>query len=112
MSKRLNLLEEIRRICLAWPDTKEVVQFGHPWFKWRDKPFAIYTEDPSPELSVKVEMQAQPVFLADPRYSKTPYLGHRGWVTLRLEQALDWEEITEMLRGSYELAKKAKRKQK
>jgi predicted DNA-binding protein (MmcQ/YjbR family) len=112
MSKRLNPLAEIRGICLAWPGTREVEQFGHPWFKWKNKPFAIYTEDLSPDLSIKVEMEAQAVFLADERFFRTPYLGRRGWVTLRLEKPIDWEEVEELLRGSYELAQKAKKKQK
>jgi len=116
MSKRLNLLERIRQISLSFPDTSEVIQFGHPFFKWLNKPFAIYSGDDGDRLSIKVEKESQPVFLADPRFSKTPYLGHHGWVSLALSNKPDWEEIEELIRGSYEFVstpkQKAKNKQK
>ncbi|MFN7542047.1 MAG: MmcQ/YjbR family DNA-binding protein, partial [Acidobacteriota bacterium] len=74
MSNRLSPLIRIRTFCLGLPGATEVLQFGHPFFKVRDKPFAIYSHQAGQELSIKVEKQSQPVFLADPRFRKTPYL--------------------------------------
>ena len=46
----------------------------------------------------------QGVFLRDPRFFMTPYAGKHGWVTLRVDAApLHWEEIRELLQGSYQL---------
>jgi hypothetical protein len=31
---------------------------------------------------------------ADPeRFFRPPYVGHRGWLGLRLDRALDWDEV-------------------
>jgi len=116
MSKRLNLVHRIRAFCLSFPDSSEVIQFGHPFYKWRKKPFAVYSDDHGDQLSIKVEKQSQPIFLADPRFTKTPYIGNHGWVTLTLQATIDWEEVEELIRGSYRFVasppRKAKNKQK
>ena len=65
MSKQVNPLARIRNFCLQFPDSKEVIQFGHPFFKWRDKPFAVSGEN---DISIKVEKESQPLFLEDPRF--------------------------------------------
>lgn len=105
-------LQRIERFCLSFPDTKVVIQFGHPFYKWRDKPFCIVGET----LSIKVEKQSQPVFLQDPRFTMTHYIGRHGWISLQLPAKPDWEEIEELIRGSYLLVStpkpKAKKKQK
>lgn len=108
--------QRIQQFCLSFPDTKVVLQFGYPFYKWRDKPFCVFSDENGENLSIKVEMEAQPIFLADPRFTKTPYIGHRGWVTLSLPPQPDWEEIEELIRGSYLFVSttkpKAKKKQK
>lgn len=116
MSNRLNPLPRIRAFCLAFPGATEVPQFGHPFFKIAGKPFAIYSDNQGHELSIKVEKESQSVFLADPRFTKTPYIGNHGWVTLALSPSPDWEEIEELIRGSHDFVQstlpKAKKKQK
>lgn len=116
MSNRLNPLIRIRAFCLNLPGTTEVLQFGHPFFKVRDKPFAIYSHQSGQKLSIKVEKQSQPIFLADPRFRKTPYLARHGWISLALPPSPDWEELEELIEGSYLFVqsslKKAKKKQK
>ena len=38
------------------------------------------------------------------RFYLPAYLAHRGWVSLRLDIAkVDWDEVTELVRGSYQL---------
>ena len=106
----------IQHFCLAFPDSKVVIQFGHPFYKWRDKPFCVYSDEQGEQLSIKVEKESQPIFLADPRFHKTPYVGQHGWITLTLPAKPDWEEIEELIRGSYQLVStpkpKAKKRQK
>ena len=110
MSKQVNPLARIRNFCLQFPDSKEVIQFGHPFFKWRDKPFAVLDEN---DISIKVEKESQPLFLEDPRFTKTPYIGNHGWINLSLNPPILWEEVEELIRGSYEFVatKKAKKRQ-
>jgi predicted DNA-binding protein (MmcQ/YjbR family) len=90
---------------MALPDTTETVTFGHPAFQIEGKTFAVL-EEYKGELSicVKVEKNLQDVFLGDPRFYRTPYIGKHGWVSLKVyAAALDWDEIDQLLKGSYEL---------
>jgi predicted DNA-binding protein (MmcQ/YjbR family) len=109
-------LQRIQQFCLSFPDSKVVIQFGHPFYKWRDKPFCVVGDGNGESLSIKVEKESQPIFLEDPRFTKTPYIGNHGWVTLALPSKPDWEEIEELIRGSYLFVstpkQKAKKKQK
>lgn len=108
--------QRIQQFCLSFPESTVAIQFGHPFYKWRAKPFCVFSDDEGDRLSIKVEMESQPVFLEDPRFHKTPYIGHRGWITLVLPAKPDWEEIEELIRGSYLFVStpkpKAKKKQK
>jgi hypothetical protein len=63
---------------------------------------------------VKVGLEVQGVFLEDPRYYLTPYTGRLGWISLKVHAApLDWNEISELLAGSYQLmGKTASRRRK
>ncbi len=92
-----------------------MMQFGHPFFKWRDKPFAIFSDEGGEKLSIKLEKQIQPIFLQDSRFTKTRYVGRHGWVTLTLDSKVDMEEIEELIRGSYQFvsakSQKAKKRQ-
>ncbi|WP_051670015.1 MmcQ/YjbR family DNA-binding protein [Bryobacter aggregatus] len=112
MSKRLTPQARIRSYCLSFPEAIEVEQFGHPFFKWRGKPFTILSGTQSEQLSIKVEKELQPIFLEDPRFTKTAYVGQHGWVTLQLTGHLDWEEVESLIEGSFRLVSSKKQKAK
>ncbi len=115
MSKPTPFRQRIREFCLAFPEAIAIVQFGHPFYKWKDKPFAIYSDEDGEKLSIKLEKQVQPIFLEDPRFKKTQYVGRHGWVTLTLDTKVEMEEVEELIRGSYEFVseknEKAKKRQ-
>jgi len=97
------ILGKLRKICLALPETKETNTWGHPNFRVGEKIFAVF-EEYKGELGicVKVGKLIQGVFLDDPRFFRTPYVGKYGWVTLRVHSApLNWTEIRELVKGSY-----------
>jgi len=100
------ILERLRKICLSLPNTKETNNFGHQWFRWKEKPFCIFSGTPEePLLSVKVPKRDQPLFLEDTRFLKTPYIGQHGWISLQTAKApVNWEEMTELIESSYTLA--------
>jgi len=53
-------------------------------------------------LCILVGLPLQGVFLKDPRFYKTPYIGKKGWVSLKLHAApLDWKEIEQLIKASY-----------
>src|SRR5262245_8294743 len=99
------LLMRLRKICSQFPDATETVSFGHPTFQVRGKTFAVFEQYKSElGLALKVEKELQQIFLKDPRFYMTPYIGKHGWVTLRMERKPpDWKEVREMVRGSYRL---------
>lgn len=105
------ILVKLREICLALPKTSETTTFGHPTFQVGTKTFTVL-ETYKGELSicVKVGKKMQPVFLEDSRFYRTPYVGQHGWVSLRARTKLNWKEITELVRGSYELVNTTKRR--
>ena len=92
------------------PGATEGVTFGHPTFRVEKKMFAVL-EEYKGELGIclKVGTLLQGVFLDDPRFFRTPYIGKHGWVTLRVYAApLNWNEIRELVKGSYDLVTPAK----
>jgi predicted DNA-binding protein (MmcQ/YjbR family) len=97
-------VDRLRKICLALPDAAETENFGHPFFRFRKKPFCVYNgEKATPAVSFKVLKTEQGMFLEDPRFYKTPYVGQHGWVSLRLSGRLSWKEIEELVQASYHL---------
>ena len=98
-------LKKLRKICLALPETEETNNFGHEWFRVKKKAFCVHHgREGEPAIAFKVAKTEQGIFLEDPRFFKTPYMGHNGWVSIRVEGKLDWEEIEELIKGSYHLA--------
>jgi predicted DNA-binding protein (MmcQ/YjbR family) len=104
------ILKRLRKICLRLPAATEEITFGHPTFRVEKKMFAVL-EEYKGELGIclKVGTLLQGVFLDDPRFFRTPYIGKHGWVTLRVHAApLNWNEIRELVKGSYDLVSPAK----
>jgi len=99
------MIERLRKICLALPEATETTNFGHPFFRIQTKPFCVFhgTVEES-AIAFKVLKTETGIFLEDPRFFKTPYMHHNGWVSLHARGKLDWKEIAELVRSSYDLA--------
>ncbi len=96
--------KRLRTICSRLPGAEEGLSFGHPTFRVEKKIFLVM-EEYKGELGIclKVGKLLHGVFLEDPRFFSTPYIGKHGWVTLRVHAArLDWDEIRELVKGSYQ----------
>src|SRR5262245_25091922 len=104
------LLAKLRKICSLLPDVTETVSFGHPTFQVAGKTFAVFEQYKGEfGLALKVEKELQAVFLKDPRFYLTPYIGKHGWVTLRINsRPVGWKEVREMVRASYRLIRPKK----
>jgi len=99
------VLARMQKICLALPGTEEKLSHGHPTFSTKKGIYAVL-EEYRGELSicVSVGLEVQGAFLQDQRFYLTPYSGKYGWVSLRVHAApLNWQEIGELLAGSYQL---------
>lgn len=99
-------LPRLRRLCLALPEAVEVETWASPTFRVRGKIFALVQPD-AQGLAVwcKAPPGAQEILLAaDPdRFFRPPYLGHKGWVGLRLGGRVDWPEVAAILKRSHAL---------
>jgi len=105
---RQRTLRRIRAICLGLPETSERLSHGAPTFFVRGKRaflmvltnhhgdgrFAIWCAAPAGLQTMLVE--------ADPeRFFVPPYVGHRGWLGVRLDRGLDWDEIAGIAEDAY-----------
>lgn len=95
-------LERLRSLCLSWPGTTEKLSHGHPTFCVGKKSFAVYGIY-SP--SVAFRALAGLALEGDDRFFPTPYMAKDGWMSVRLDGSVEWAEIEDLLRGSYELAR-------
>jgi predicted DNA-binding protein (MmcQ/YjbR family) len=82
MEQALTLL---RRFCAGLPAAEEYVMVHHPAFRVGKKPFVIagmQQHERGATVSVNLGLEMQDQLLDDSRFSKTPYIGQHGWVTI------------------------------
>jgi pimeloyl-ACP methyl ester carboxylesterase len=102
-------LGRIRELCLALPGTEERLSHGSPTFFFRGKrAFASYLDDHHGDGRLAIWCAAPPgmqnAFVGhDPeRYFVPPYVGHRGWLGVRLDRGLPWDDVAGALEDAYE----------
>jgi hypothetical protein len=107
MSKAATL-ERLRTICLALPETSERLSHGSPTFFIRDKKtFVMYLDDHHGDGRLAIWCAAAPgqqgelVDEEPERFFVPPYVGHRGWLGVRLDRDLDWDEIGGIVTDAY-----------
>jgi|SRR5919197_6714984 hypothetical protein len=102
------VLNRIREICLTLPETSERLSHGAPTFFVRakrafvmvldnfhgDGRFALWCAAPEGVQQMLVEANREHFFVP-------PYVGHRGWVGVRLDRGLDWDEIAGIVEDAY-----------
>jgi hypothetical protein len=102
-------LEELRRRCLALPETTERVSHGEPtWFVRGKKTFVTYADhhhDDRLAFWCAAPPGAQEALVgSDPdRFFVPPYVGHRGWIGVRLDVPVDWDEIADLVTDAYRM---------
>ena len=105
----VDALERLRAICLALPEATEKLTWEEtPTFRVRDKIFAMYSTDHRDgrvSMWCKAPPGAQEALVgSDPeRFFVPPYVGHNGWIGVRFDVAIDWDEVGELAIESYEM---------
>lgn len=95
-------LDRLRALCAELPETWEGQQFGTPAFKAGKKTFVTaYRHKRRMKLQFWVGAELQATLSDDPRFSIPRYIGHRGWIDLDVEDRIDWDEVRELVLGSY-----------
>jgi hypothetical protein len=107
-SERNRVLERIRQLCLGFPETTERLSHGAPTFFVRgkraflmvltnhhgDRRFAIWCAAPGGVQQLLTEADPEKFFVP-------PYVGHRGWLGVRLDRGLDWNELAGVAEDAY-----------
>jgi predicted DNA-binding protein (MmcQ/YjbR family) len=103
-------LVRLTKICLALPEATRELHGEHASFRIRKKVFAYYLSNHHGDGIVGVTAKVLPgdnaaLVAANPaRFYMPAYIASKGWVALRLDVgAVDWEEVTELVVGSYRL---------
>src|SRR5581483_6122256 len=96
----------LRKICIALPEATEQEAWGDPTYRVRGKIFAMEKRGDG-RLSVwfKAPEGSQAVLIgadAD-TFFRPPYVGHKGWVGMRLDRKPDWNEVAELIARSYRM---------
>jgi hypothetical protein len=102
-------LERLRAICLALPEVSERPSHGAPaWFVRDRRPFVHLWPDGHHQQDFPHLWCAAPpglqeeLIAADPNlFFRPPYVGHRGWLGMRLDGDPDWNEIAVLCRDAY-----------
>ena len=100
-------LPQLRQLCLALPETTERLSHGEPtWFIQGKKTFVMYADhhhDDRLAFWCAAPLGAQDMLVsADPeRFFVPPYVGHRGWLGVRLDVPIDWDEIAAIVTDAY-----------
>lgn len=107
------VLDRVRLICTRFDGCEEGVLQDRPLFHVNRRRFAIFNGEASPPrprwsaagrsihfLSDPSEREA---LLEDPRFTRSPHHGDRGWLAVRLEpDTLDWNELAELLDAAHD----------
>jgi len=103
-------LSRLTRICLALPEAARRDSGSHAAFLVRKSTFAYSLNDHHGDGIVSVACKALPgdntaLAVAQPeRFYLPAYIGPRGWIALRLDTGkVDWDEVAELVMGSYRL---------
>lgn len=101
-------LETLRRLCLALPETTERISHGEPtWFIRGKKSFVTYANHHHDDrlafwCAAPDGAQESLVALDPERFFVPPYVGHRGWLGVRLDVGeVDWEQIADIVADAY-----------
>ena len=98
----------IRELCLGLPETSERLSHGAPTFFVRGKRafvmvlsdhhgdgrFALWCAAPDGMQKLLVDSDQE-------RFFVPPYVGHRGWLGVRLDRGLDWGEVAGIVEDAY-----------
>ena len=100
------MIERIRKVCLALPDTTEDVKWGNDLvISVLGKMFAVVCLEPPHTVSFKCAPEDQAELVEHEGIIPAPYLARYFWVQLADSSVLGWRELEQRLRASHELVR-------
>lgn len=104
----VDALARVRAACLALPETTERLSHGAPSFFFRDRStFVMFHDDhhgdgrlaiwcAAPDGVQELLVEQEP-----DRFFRPPYVGHRGWLGVRLDVDPDGDELAVIIEDAY-----------
>ena len=87
---------------MALPEVTEAQTFGAPVFRAGKKTFSQFScYGGVPKAGFWVGKDRQVSLTLDDRYEIPAYMGHNGWINLRLDKRFDGEEVARLALESY-----------
>ena len=109
------LTQAVQKLCLAFPETEELISHGMPNYRVRGKKiFAMFAVNHHGDgrialwLNTPAEMQDAYVDAEPKHFFVPPYVGPGGWLGVRLDSGLAWKRLAPIVRVAYERVAPAK----
>ena len=102
-------VDRLRAICLALPDTTEKIAWGEPTWRVRGRLFAQLDDHHHGADHLAVWLPAplgeqEAMIFTDPaRFFRPPYVGHRGWVGVRIDRRPKWAQVAKLVAQAHQL---------
>ena len=110
MASSAPIVKRLRAICMGFPGATERLSHGEPtWFVRDKKVFVTFDDHHHGADHVAMVCPAPPgvqltVVEEEPhRFFVPAYVGHRGWIGVRLDVDVDWDEIGGIVDDAYRL---------
>ena len=101
-------LRQVRARCVTLPEVTERLSHGAPTFFVRDKKSFVMFHDDHPGdgrlalwCAAPPGVQAEVVDQEPDRFFRPAYVGHRGWIGVRLDRGVDWDEVGSIVTDAY-----------
>jgi len=106
--ERERILGRLRKLCLSLPEVEERLSHGAPTFFVRGKrAFVMVLANRHGDGRFAIWCAAgegiqQSFVEAEPeRFFVPPYVGHRGWLGVRLDGPIDWDELAGLAEDAF-----------
>jgi predicted DNA-binding protein (MmcQ/YjbR family) len=96
-------------MCLALPDTTEKLAWSEPTWRVHGKLFAQLdnhhhgADHLAVWLPASLGEQEAMIFTDPARFFRPPYVGHRGWVGVRIDRRPNWTIVAKLVKQAYGL---------
>jgi predicted DNA-binding protein (MmcQ/YjbR family) len=95
------VLQRLRTLCAALPETSETSSWGHPNFRAGNKTFATFELiEGRPSIAFRLDGPDLHLLLRRKHFFPTPY-GRSQWASVWADAPLDWRFVADLLERSY-----------
>ncbi len=96
-----SVLEELRTLCLALPETSERSSWGHPNFLAGNKTFVTFEHfQRRPSIAFRLDGGDIERYAKNGNFFATPY-GRGQWLSMWVDATFDWDLTRDLVMSSY-----------